>query len=62
MPRNYKNTNICEAINTIPDLKLIGCVLQITTQQGHNISEALTFVPGVRIVEDINGGYKLVMS
>lgn len=29
----------------------IGCVVQVTTQQGDNIAEALTFVPGVRIIE-----------
>ena len=27
----------------------VGCVVQVTTQQGDNIAEALTFVPGVRI-------------
>jgi hypothetical protein len=37
-----------------------GCVLQVTTQQGDNVAEALVFVPGVKIVEDLNGGRKLV--
>ena len=27
----------------------VGCVVQVTTQQGDNVAEALTFVPGVRI-------------
>lgn len=27
----------------------VGCVIQVTTQQGDNVAEALTFVPGVRI-------------
>ncbi len=27
----------------------IGCVVQVTTQQGDNIAEAVCFVPGVRI-------------
>ena len=27
----------------------VGCVIQVTTQQGDNIAEALTFVPGVKI-------------
>ena len=40
----------------------IGCVVQVTTQQGENVAEALTFVPGVRIVDDVNGGRKLVSS
>ena len=31
-----------------------GCVVQVTTQQGDHVAEALTFVPGVRI-EPIGG-------
>jgi len=31
----------------------IGCVVQVTTQQGDNVAEALTFVPGVKIEEHI---------
>jgi len=27
----------------------VGCVVQVTTQQGDNIAEALTFVPGTSI-------------
>lgn len=38
----------------------VGCVVQVTTQQGDNVAEALTFVPGVRIADDENGGRKLV--
>lgn len=30
----------------------VGCVVQVTTQQGDNIAEALTFVPGVKIEGD----------
>lgn len=30
----------------------IGCVVQVTTQQYGNVSEALCFVPGVRISAD----------
>ena len=29
----------------------VGCVVQVTTQQGDNIAEALTFVPNVHIDE-----------
>lgn len=29
----------------------VGCVVQVTTQQGDRVAEALTFVPGVRIEE-----------
>lgn len=37
-----------------------GCVVQVTTQQGDNIAEAITFVPGVSIKEqkDSNGSVK----
>jgi len=37
-----------------------GCVVQVTTQQGSNVAEALVFVPGVMIEDDVNGGRKLV--
>lgn len=37
-----------------------GVVVQVTTQQGSNVAEALTYVPGVKIVDDENGGRKLV--
>jgi len=42
-----------------------GCVVQVTTQQRnidltYSMAEALTFVPGVVIVDDENGGRKLV--
>jgi hypothetical protein len=40
----------------IPNL---GCLVQVSSQQGDNLAEALTFVPGVKIVDDINGGKKL---
>jgi hypothetical protein len=29
----------------------VGCVVQVTTQQGQNVAEAVTFVPGVKIQE-----------
>ena len=37
-----------------------GCLVQVTTQQGDHVAEALCPVPGVRIVDDVNGGRKLV--
>lgn len=42
-----------------------GCIVQVTTQQRNEsgayvIAEALTFVPGVKIVDDENNGRKLV--
>jgi hypothetical protein len=36
----------------IPDL---GCVIQVSTQQGDNVAEALVFVPSVRIIETDKG-------
>ena len=42
------------------EIEGIGCVVQVTTQQGNQIAEALTFVPDVKIIEDSNGGRKLV--
>jgi hypothetical protein len=38
----------------------VGCVIQVTTQQGDNVAEALTFVPNVRISTDDNGNKKIV--
>jgi len=38
----------------------VGCVVQVTTQNGEHVAEALTFVPGVAIAKDTNGGNKLV--
>lgn len=42
-----------------------GCVVQVTTQQrnpdgSYAVAEALTYVPGVKIANDVNGGRKLV--
>lgn len=37
-----------------------GCIVQSSTQQDTNVAETLVFVPGVKIVEDINGRRKLV--
>jgi len=42
-----------------------GCLVQVTTQQrnfdgSYSVAEALTYVPGVHIVDDINNGRKLV--
>jgi hypothetical protein len=42
------------------EIEGVGCVVQVTTQQGDNVAEALVFVPGVTIAPDENGGRKLV--
>ena len=44
-----------------------GCLVQVTTQQknydgSYAVAEALTFVPNVRIEDDINGGRGLIFS
>jgi hypothetical protein len=35
------------------EIEGVGCVVQVTTQQGKHVAEALTFVPGVRIEESV---------
>ena len=44
----------------------VGCVVQVTTHQRNHdgtnaVAEAVTFVPGARIVDDLNGGRKLTL-
>ena len=43
------------------EIEGVGCVVQVTTQQGGNVAEAISFVPGVKIVDGENNGRKLVM-
>lgn len=38
----------------------VGCVVQVTTQQGDNIAEAVTFVPNVKIKETTDTEGKVV--
>jgi len=38
------------------EIEGVGCVVQVTTQQGDHIAEAVTFVPGVRIDSTIVDG------
>ena len=44
------------------EIEGVGCVVQVTTQQGDNVAEALVFVPGVKIADDVNGGRKLIRA
>jgi hypothetical protein len=37
-----------------------GVILQVSTQQGSNVAEALVFIPEAYIVDDENNGRKLV--
>ena len=44
-------------------IEYLGCLVQVTTQQGNNIAEAITFIPKAKIVEDKkNGGRRLEMD
>jgi hypothetical protein len=36
------------------EIENVGCVVQVTTQQGDNVSEALTFIPNVKIQKTID--------
>jgi hypothetical protein len=47
-----KSTKVCN----VPG----GCIVQVTTQQGDNIAEALTYVPGAMI--DINCNPRRIIS
>jgi len=40
----------------------VGCIVQVTTQQGDHIAEALTWVPGVRISEYCHATETVVTS
>ncbi len=49
------------------EIQGVGCIVQVTTQQknpdgSYSLAEALTFVPGVKIVEDFNNGRKIVLD
>lgn len=38
----------------------LGCLVQVTTQQGDNVAEAVTFVPNTKIVEEKNEEGKVI--
>jgi hypothetical protein len=37
----------------------VGCLVQVSTQQGDNVAESICFVPNVKILEGSNGGVVL---
>lgn len=41
------------------EIEGVGCVVQVTTQQGSNVAEAVTFVPNVKIEETKDGEGKV---
>ncbi len=44
------------------EIPFVGCVVQVTTQQGEHVAEALTFVPNVRIQEQKEGEVVIARS
>lgn len=42
------------------EIRGVGCLVQVTTQQGDNVAESLTFVSGVKIKLLESGGRELV--
>lgn len=36
------------------EIEGVGCVVQVTTQQGDNVAEAVTFVPNCKIEETVD--------
>ena len=42
------------------EIEGVGCVIQVTTQQGNNVAEALTFVPNVCVKEE--NGIRSIVS
>lgn len=40
----------------------VGCVVQVSTQLGDKIAEAVTFVPGVRVHEDPSTGLRSLVK
>jgi hypothetical protein len=48
------------------EIRDLGCLVQVTTQQRNHdgtnsVAEAVTFVSGAKVVEDVNGGRRLVI-
>ena len=44
------------------EIEGVGCVVQVTTQQGDNVAEAVTFIPGVKVVGNAQDGRNLVKT
>ncbi|MBS1960765.1 MAG: hypothetical protein JST04_01010 [Bdellovibrionales bacterium] len=42
------------------EIEGVGCVVQVTTQQGGRVAEALTFVPGTRIDTILDSNDKII--
>ena len=42
------------------EIKGVGCVIQVTTQQGSNVAEAVTFAPNCKIKEETDAEGKVI--
>lgn len=42
------------------EIENLGCVIQVSTQQGDNVAEAITFIPYVGILDIINDKGELI--
>ena len=56
-----KNENWMKSTKVM-EIPGVGCVVQVTTQQGDKIAEAVTFIPGVKIVEYFQSGTETVIE
>ena len=45
---------------TAMEIRGVGCLIQVSTQQGDQVAEALEFVPGVIIATDTDGTRRLI--
>ena len=43
----------------VMEIPCVGCLVQVTTQQGENVAEAVTFIPGVIISHGADGNLRL---
>ncbi len=50
-----KSTKVMEIIG-------VGCVLQMSTQQGDSVAETSVFLPGVHLAEDSQGNLRLAVD
>ena len=44
------------------EVRGLGCVVQVSTQQGQNIAEAVVFIPGTKIFTDQDGVLSVVKA
>ena len=42
------------------EIENYGCVIQVSTQQGYQVAEAITFIPGIKIEETFSEKDKVI--